>query len=125
MSVWSFHLVEFEVYSKWYLAVPKVTQFGQLPALLCSWSVLGASCKSQTFLCRRALGRLYPSNHSEPSHWHALYARLFSMRARDKGKRELARGGHSVYDCFVGRKFSPGMILPLFGIIDIKAFREL
>ena len=46
------------------------------------------------------------------------------MRVRNKGKRELARGEYSVYDCSIGRKFSPGMILPLFGIADIKAFRE-
>ena len=47
------------------------------------------------------------------------------MRVRTKGKRELARGEYSVYDCLIGRIFSPDMILPLFGVVDIKAFREL
>ena len=120
--------MEFEVYSRWYLAVPKETQFGQVPALLCSWSallLLEASRKSQAFLCRLALGRLYPSNHPEPSNLHILYARIFSVRVGNKGKRELIRGEYSVYDCFTGRKLSPGMILSLFRIVDIKAFREL
>ena len=67
--------MEFEVCSGWYLAVPKETPFGQLAALFCSWSallLLEASCKSQAFLCRLALERLYPSNHAEPSHSHVL-----------------------------------------------------
>ena len=57
-----------------------------------------------------------------------FYYRSFDVTAGNTQKRELAEGGHSgnlVYDWFIGRELNPRVELPIFGIIDIKAFCEL
>ena len=57
-----------------------------------------------------------------------VYARSFSVKPKNKEKRELAAGGHSgnlIYDWFIGRELNPRVSLPIFGEIDIKAFCEL
>ena len=57
-----------------------------------------------------------------------VYVRSFQVKAKNKEHRELAQGGHSgnlVYDWFIGRELNPRVDLPLFGMIDIKAFCEL
>lgn len=57
-----------------------------------------------------------------------VYYRSFSVKKGNKEQRELAAGGHSgnlIYDWFIGRELNPRVTLPLFGIIDIKAWCEL
>ena len=57
-----------------------------------------------------------------------VYYRSFTVKAGNPAKRELAAGGHTgniIYDWFIGRELNPRITLPVFGIIDIKAFCEL
>ena len=57
-----------------------------------------------------------------------VYYRSFSVKKRNRERRELAAGGHSgnlIYDWFIGRELNPRIKLPIFGTIDIKAFCEL
>lgn len=57
-----------------------------------------------------------------------VYVRSFSVKAGNKGLRELAAGGHSgniMYDWFIGRELNPRVSIPLLGEIDIKEFMEL
>lgn len=57
-----------------------------------------------------------------------VYVASFSVKPKNKEQRELAPGGHSgnlIYDWFIGRELNPRVNLPIFGLVDIKAFCEL
>lgn len=56
------------------------------------------------------------------------YVNSFGVKKGNKGKRELAAGGHTgniLYDWFIGRELNPRVTLPFFGEVDIKVFCEL
>lgn len=57
-----------------------------------------------------------------------VYYRSFTVKTGNSEQRELAAGGQSgnmIYDWFIGRELNPRVTLPIFGMIDIKAFCEL
>lgn len=57
-----------------------------------------------------------------------VYIHSFGVKAGNKERRELAKGGQSgnmLYDWFIGRELNPRVKLPMFGEIDIKSWMEL